>query len=97
MPRAATAATKYSDAVDLTMHGWILLWHGRTREVDRAAHDSFEQAVKLDPTNTEAYGGIAYSRTRDLANGWAKPGTNQAAFMTHARQIGHLQWIPATA
>ena len=70
------------DAVDLTMRGWDLLWHGQTRETNRAARDFFEQAVKLDPTNAEAYGGIAYSRTRDFANGWAEPGTDQAALVT---------------
>ena len=38
--------------------------------------------VKLDSTNAEAYSGIAYSRTRDFANGWAEPGTDQAALVT---------------
>ena len=70
------------DAVDLTMRGWDLLWHGQTRETNRAARDFFEQAVKLDSTNAEAYGGLAYSRTRDFAGGWVEPGTDQAALVT---------------
>ena len=69
------------DAVDLTMRGWDLLWHRQTPEISRAARDFFEQAVKLDPTNAEAYGGIALSRARDFANGWAEPGAENRALV----------------
>ncbi len=69
------------DAVDLTMRGWDLLWHNQTRETNRAARDFFERAVKLDPTTAEAYGGIAYSRFRDFANGWAEPGADNRALV----------------
>jgi adenylate cyclase len=69
------------DAVDLTMRGWDLLWRSQTRETNRAARDFFEQAVKLDPTNAEAYGGIAYSRARDFVNGWAEPGAEHHALV----------------
>jgi adenylate cyclase len=69
------------DAVDLTMRGWDLLWHNQTRETNRAARDLFEQAVKLDPTNAEAYGGIAYTGARDFANGWTEPGADYAALV----------------
>ena len=62
------------DAVDLTMRGWALLWQKPTRETDRTARDLFEQAVKLDPTNAEAYTGLAYSHARDFANGWPDRG-----------------------
>jgi adenylate cyclase len=69
------------DAVDLTMRGWILLWKNQIRETNRAARDLFEQAVKLDPTNAEAYSGIAYSRAREFANGWLEPGADYAALV----------------
>jgi len=70
------------DAVDLTMRGWDLLWQSQTRENNRAALHLFQQAVQLDSTNAEAYSGIAYSRARDFANGWAEPGANNAALVT---------------
>ena len=69
------------DAVDLTMRGWDLLWHNQTRETNRAARDLFEQGVKLDPTNAEAYGGIAYTGARDFANGWTELGADYAALV----------------
>jgi len=76
------------DAVDLTMRGWALLWQKPTRETDRTARDLFEQAVKLDPTNAEAYTGLAYSHARDFANGWPDPGADYAAFGDQARRSG---------
>jgi len=69
------------DAVDLSMRGWALLWQNQSRETNREARDLFEQAVKLDPTNAEAYGGIAYSHARDFANGWPEPGADYAALV----------------
>ena len=72
------------DAVDLTMRGWALLWQKPTRETNRTARDLFEQAVKLDPTNAEAYSGIAYSRARDVANNWPEPGLDYAALVIGA-------------
>jgi adenylate cyclase len=69
------------DAVDLTMRGWDLLWRTQTRETNQAARDFFEQAVKLDQSNAEAYSGIAYAQVRDFANGWGEPGVDQATLV----------------
>jgi len=69
------------DAVDLTMRGWAMLWQSQIREADRAARDLFEQAVKLDPTNAEAYSGIAYINARAFANGWIEPRADDAALV----------------
>jgi adenylate cyclase len=69
------------DAVDLTMRGWALLWPSQTRETDRVARDLFEQAVRLDATNAEAYSGIAYINARAFANGWIEPGTDYATLV----------------
>jgi len=69
------------DAVDLAMRGWALQWQTQTRESTRSARELFEQAVKLDPTNVEANGGLAYGHARDFANGWAEPGTDSAALV----------------
>jgi adenylate cyclase len=72
------------DAVDLTMRGWALMLQSMTREHDQAARNMFEQAVKLDPGNAEAYAGIAYCYMRDLVNGWIDPGTDYAALVIGA-------------
>ncbi len=72
------------DAVDLTMRGWALMLQSMTREHDQAARNMFEQAVKLDPGNAEAYAGIAYCYMRDLVNGWIDPGTDYAARVIRA-------------
>ena len=72
------------DAVDLTMRGWALMLQSMTREQDQAARNMFEQAVKLDPGNAEAYAGIAYCYMRDLVNGWIDPGTDYAALVIRA-------------
>ena len=72
------------DAVDLTMRGWALMLQSMTREHDQAARNMFEQAVKLDPGNAEAYAGIAYCYMRDLVNGWIDPGTDYAALVIRA-------------
>ena len=72
------------DAVDLTMRGWALMLQSMTRERNQAARNMFEQAVKLDPGNAEAYAGIAYCYMRDLVNGWIDPGTDYAALVIRA-------------
>src|SRR3984885_10032797 len=72
------------DAVDLTLRGWALMLQSMTREHDQAARNMFEQAVKLDPGNAEAYAGIAYCYMRDLINGWIDPGTDYAALVIRA-------------
>jgi adenylate cyclase len=69
------------DAVDLTMRGWALLWQSPSRETDKAARDLFEQAVKLDSSDAEAYGGIAYSHARDFINEWTEPGADYATMV----------------
>ena len=72
------------DAVDLAMRGWALLWQTPSREITRSARELFEQAVKLDPSNAEAYSGVAESRVRDFVNGWVQPGADSGALVTGA-------------
>jgi adenylate cyclase len=69
------------DAVDLTMRGWALIWQNQARVANQAARRMFEQAVRLDPTNAEAHGGIAYSHARDFANGFTEPGADYAVLV----------------
>jgi adenylate cyclase len=59
------ARSKSPDAVDLTMRGWALVWQEqqqqRTKENNNAAQALFEQALKIDPNETDALAGDAYT------------------------------------
>ena len=58
------ARSKSPDAVDLAMRGWALVWgeqQPRTRENNDSAKALFEQALKIDPNETDALAGDAYA------------------------------------
>jgi TolB-like protein/Flp pilus assembly protein TadD len=56
------ARSKNPDAVDLTMRGWALARTSQqTKEKTEAARALFEQALKIDPDNTDALAGGAYT------------------------------------
>src|ERR1700719_1675272 len=46
------------DAIDLTMRGWAAIWQPPTKESITSARDYFERAIKLDPQNAQAMGGM---------------------------------------
>ena len=77
------ARSKSPDAVDLTMRGWALVWQEqqepRTRENNNAAQALFEQALKIDPNETDALAGDAYAYYVEYSRGWATAGTDYEA------------------
>ena len=77
------ARSKSPDAVDLTMRGWALVWQEqqqqRTKENNNAARALFEQALKIDPNETDALAGDAYAYLLEYTRGWATAGTDYEA------------------
>ena len=77
------ARSKNPDAVDLAMRGWALVWQEqqqqRTRENNNAAKALFEQALKIDPNETDALAGDAYAYMLEYTRGWASTGTDYEA------------------
>ena len=76
------ARSKSPDAVDLAMRGWALVWgeqQPRTRENNNAAKALFEQALKIDPNETDALAGDAYAYLSEYTRGWATAGTDYEA------------------
>ena len=77
------ARSKNPDAVDLAMRGWALVWQEqqqqRTRENNNAAKALFEQALRIDPNETDALAGDAYAYMLEYTRGWATAGTDYEA------------------
>jgi hypothetical protein len=95
------ARSKSPDAVDLTMRGWALVWQEqqqqRTKEHNDAAEALFEQALKIDPNETDALAGDAYAYVLEFTRGWVPGGTDyeakilgQADRAHHARPRQHV-------
>ena len=62
------------DAIDLAMRGQELLQQpGRTKDNNDAARALFEQALKIDPNETDALAGDAYTYMNDFVYGWTNP------------------------
>ena len=76
------ARSKSPDAVDLVMRGWALVWQEqqqRTKENNNAAEALFEQALKIDPNETDALAGDAYAYMLEYTRGWVTAGTDYEA------------------
>jgi adenylate cyclase len=75
-----SARSKSSDAVDLAMRGWALVWReqqqARTKENNSAAQALFEQALKIDPNETDALAGDALTYFLEYTRGWTTTGTD---------------------
>ena len=69
--------------VDLAMRGWALVWQEheqqRTKENNNAAEALFEQALKIDPNETDALAGDAYAYLLEYTRGWTTAGTDYEA------------------
>jgi TolB-like protein/class 3 adenylate cyclase/Flp pilus assembly protein TadD len=78
-----SARSKNPDAVDLAMRGWALMWQEqlqqRTRENNNSAKALFEQALKIDPNETDALAGDAYANFVEYSRGWETAGTDYEA------------------
>jgi TolB-like protein len=67
--------SKNPDAVDLTMRGWALVRpYPQTKEKSEAARTLFDQALEIDPNNTDALAGDAYTYTLEYIL-WRNPET----------------------
>jgi TolB-like protein len=70
------ARSKKPDAIDLTMHGWALVWQaGQQSGKDKqdsynAARAEFDQALKVDPNETDALAGDAFTYLIERTFGW---------------------------
>ena len=77
------ARSKSPDAVDLAMRGWAVVWQEqqrqRTKENNNAAQALFEQALKIDPNETDALAGDALTYFLEYTRGWATTGTDYEA------------------
>jgi adenylate cyclase len=76
------ARSKSPDSVDLVMRGWALVWQEqqqRTKENNNAAEALFEQALKIDPNETDALAGDAYAYMLEYTRGWVAAGTDYEA------------------
>ncbi len=68
------------DAIDLTMRGWAIVNSpGRDKAEHDAARSFFEQALKLDPRNSEAMVGLALVRLHSNVSGWSAAPTDAPA------------------
>jgi adenylate cyclase len=71
------ALSRNPDTIDLTMHGWTLIWRGHTqamkdrRESYREACSLFDRALRIDPNSADALAGSAYTHFADYLLGWS--------------------------
>ena len=87
------------DVIDLTMRGMALLNEPPTKANRFQARDLFEQALTLDPTNSDALAGAAFVDTQDYSLGWsdqsadlysrAMQRANQAILLNPDQPIAH--------
>ncbi|MGA8587462.1 MAG: adenylate/guanylate cyclase domain-containing protein, partial [Roseiarcus sp.] len=73
------------DAIDLSMHGWTLIWRGyqqpptERQESKNEARALFDRALQIDPNNADCLAGSAYTYFLDYVYGWGDPGTDYEA------------------
>ena len=76
------ARSKNPDAVDLTTHGWALIWQEQQppkKDSYIAARALFDQALKIDPHDADALGGEAMTYLAEYLYGWTNPETDYDA------------------
>ncbi len=57
-------------ADDLAMQGYALWYRGVTRENVLAARALFDRALAMNPDSARAWGGVHFTTTAVIANGW---------------------------
>jgi adenylate cyclase len=71
---AKGARSKNPDAIDLAMRGWVLLQQQPpTKDNAKVARDLFDQALKIDPDDSDALAGDAMTYAFDIVFGWTRP------------------------
>jgi adenylate cyclase len=71
-----SAHSKIRDAIDLTMRGWALTWQAREQPLGEresmldTARTLFDQALEIDPNETDALAGEAYTYHIAYFYGW---------------------------
>jgi adenylate cyclase len=74
------AHSKNPDAIDLGMRGWAVFYQQPpTKETYDAALTLFEQALKIDPNDTEALTGDALTNLNQYLYGWTNPAIDYEA------------------
>jgi TolB-like protein/lipoprotein NlpI len=76
------ARSKNPDAVDLTTHGWALIWQEQQppkKDSYIAARALFDQALKIDPHDADSLGGEAMTYLAEYLYGWTNPETDYDA------------------
>jgi adenylate cyclase len=73
------------DAIDLSMHGWTLIWRGyqqapdERQEGNKKARALFDRALQIDPNDADALGGEAMTYLGEYLYGWTNPETDYDA------------------
>ncbi|MBV8106578.1 MAG: adenylate/guanylate cyclase domain-containing protein [Hyphomicrobiales bacterium] len=72
------------DAIDLTMHGWTLIWRvahkmNERREKFNEARALFDRALQIEPNNADALAGSAFTYFVDFFYGWSDAPTDYEA------------------
>ena len=98
--RLATLSPTEVSADDLAMQGYALWYRGVTRENVLAARALFDRALAMNPDSARAWGGVHFTTTAVLSNGWTdrsacrgtqgRGGGSQPAAARPRRQL-HLQ------
>ncbi len=68
--RIATLSPTEVSADDLAMQGYALWYRGVTRENVLAARALFDRALTINPNSARAWGGVQFTTTAVLSNGW---------------------------
>jgi TolB-like protein/DNA-binding winged helix-turn-helix (wHTH) protein len=77
---AKGARSNNPDAIDLAMRGWVLLQQQPpTKDNAKAARELFDQALKIDPNDSDALAGDAMTYAFDIVFGWTNPDTDYDA------------------
>lgn len=70
--RAARGRPQDLEAADLATQGWVILFNKpQSPDTNAQARPVLERAVALDPTNAEAWTGLAYLHARAGQYGWS--------------------------
>jgi TolB-like protein len=75
------ARSNNPDAINLTMHGWALIWRGLPppKEIAYEARALFDHALTIDPNDADALAGSAFTYFLDRDFGWGDPATDYEA------------------